>query len=84
MDAEEPADIELDPEDLVFETRSHYPRGAQYTYPGNRVVRVTHKPTGLVAESWHEVSEMGNRREALRKLRKNVRWLLGGEVSDES
>jgi peptide chain release factor 2 len=63
------ADIELDPDELRIETYRSQGAGGQNVQKTETAVRVTHLPTGLVAQSQNERSQQQNKDMALRVLR---------------
>lgn len=63
------AQIELRPEDLEYQTFRSGGAGGQYQNTTESGIRVIHKPTGLIAESRQERSQIQNRNTCLKVLR---------------
>ena len=61
--------IELKPEDLEYQTFRSGGAGGQYQNTTESGIRVIHKPTGLIAESRQERSQIQNRNTCLKVLR---------------
>ena len=61
--------IELRPEDLEYQTFRSGGAGGQYQNTTESGIRVIHKPTGLIAESRQERSQIQNRNTCLKVLR---------------
>jgi peptide chain release factor 2 len=66
---EDEAEVELDPDELRIETYRSQGAGGQNVQKTETAVRVTHLPTGLVAQSQNERSQQQNKDMALRVLR---------------
>jgi peptide chain release factor 2 len=65
---EDEVDIELDPDELRIETYRSQGAGGQNVQKTETAVRVTHLPTGVVAQSQNERSQQQNKDMALRVL----------------
>lgn len=68
-------DIKINPSDLKWDTFRASGAGGQHVNKTESAVRVTHEPTGLVAECQEERSQHMNRDKAIKKL-KNLLYEL--------
>ena len=61
--------IEINPQDIVFESCKSSGSGGQHINKTESAVRLTHKPTGIVIECQEERSQFKNKDKALKMLR---------------
>ncbi len=65
----EDVEIEINPQDLIFESCKSSGAGGQHINKTESAVRLTHKPSGIVIECQEERSQFKNKDKALKMLR---------------
>ncbi len=65
----EEVEVEILPQDIVFESCKSSGSGGQHINKTESAVRLTHKPTGIVVECQEERSQFKNKDKALKMLR---------------
>lgn len=81
-DIEDDIDIEIDEDDLKIDTYRSSGAGGQHINKTSSAVRITHLPTGIVAQCQNERSQLFNKDKAMQMLKSKL-YLIKKQEQDE-